>query len=434
MSLDRRSFLRRAAAGAAGFAATAGGRSAEPVQPGTATAAAVALPPFDGREPERFWSAVRAHYPLTPKLVYFNTGGLGPASSPALEKSVAGARQLHERAEHGHGLLAGARATAARFLGAEPAELAFVRNATEGNATVAAGLKLGPGDEVIFETHAHPGGSFPWLQQARLRGVTVKQFEPALSGPEENVARIRKLITPRTRVVQVSHVTAPTGIVMPVDAIAALCRAGGIWFHIDGAQSAGMLPFSLGSIGCESFATSGHKWLGGPHETGLLYVRRERLDDVAPVLAGAYSGDIDAVTGEFKLTDSAVRYEYGTRNAAAVLGLAEAMTFQEAVGRERIAARGRELAARVRRGLERIPGVEILTPAAPDLTAAMVTFRCAKVPHDVLFGRLLRDHRIRCRPVTEEKLNALRVSTHCFNLPSECDALAAGVAEIVKSA
>jgi len=440
MSLDRRQFLRRAAAGAAGLAATAGGaaaadsNAAAAVAGGGGAGGAVVLPGFDPRAPEGFWAAVRSHYPLTPKLTYFNTGGLGPASTLALEKSIAIARQLHERSEHGHGLLAGARATTAQFLGAEPAEIAFVRNATEGNATVAAGLKLGPGDEVIFETHAHPGGSFPWLQQARLRGAVVKQFEPALASPEENVERIRKLMTPRTRVVQVSHVTAPTGIVMPVDAIAALCRARGVWFHIDGAQSAGMLPFALKAIGCESFATSGHKWLGGPHETGVLYVRRDRLDDVAPVLAGAYSGDIDATTGEFKLTDTAVRYEYGTRNAAAVLGLAEAMKFQEAIGRDRIAARGRELAARVRRGLERVAGVEILTPAVPTLAAAMITFRSAKVPHDVLFGRLLKDRQIRCRPVTEEKLNALRVSTHCFNTPAECDALAAGVAEILRSA
>jgi len=432
MTLSRKSFLRHAALGPLGLAAAARGGAA--TAPAASPTNEIVLPEFSAANAEAFWAAVRDQYPLTRGLAYFNTGGLGPSCRAALAAAEQTTRKLQERAEHGHGLFAGARATAARFLGAEPAEVAFVRNATEGNATVAAGLKLGPGDEVIFETHAHPGGSFPWLQQARLRGAVVKQFEPALASPEENVERIRKLMTPRTRVVQVSHVTAPTGIVMPVDAIAALCRARGVWFHIDGAQSAGMLPFALKAIGCESFATSGHKWLGGPHETGVLYVRRDRLDDVAPVLAGAYSGDIDATTGEFKLTDTAVRYEYGTRNAAAVLGLAEAMKFQEAIGRDRIAARGRELAARVRRGLERVAGVEILTPAVPTLAAAMITFRSAKVPHDVLFGRLLKDRQIRCRPVTEEKLNALRVSTHCFNTPAECDALAAGVAEILRSA
>lgn len=423
MSIDRRTFLRHAALGAAGLGVTA-----------KSHAAAGKLPAFDESAPESFWKAVRAQFPLSPRLTYFNTGGLGPASTPVLAATMDTMRQLQEQSEHGHGLLAGARETVARFFDVAPAELAFVRNATEGNATVAAGLKLAAGDEVIFESHAHPGGSFPWLQQQRLRGVVVRTFVPDTATPAGNVTRIAALCTPRTKVVQVSHVTAPTGILMPVAEIARLCRERGLWFHIDGAQSAGMLPFSLRAIGGDSFATSGHKWLGGPHETGVLVVRRERLDEVAPVLAGAYSGDIDAATGEFRLTADAMRYEYGTRNAAAILGLAEAVRFQEQMGRERIAARVRSLAARVRAGLERLPGIEILTPAAPELCGAMITFRSARVSHDQLFSRLMKDHAIRCRPVTEENLNALRVSTHVFNSPAEGDALVAGVEKILRTA
>ena len=110
------------------------------------------------------------------------------------------------------------------------------------------------------------------------------------------------------------------------------------------------------------------------------------------------------------------------------------MLFQEKIGRERIAARGRALTARVRAGLAKLPGVEILTPEAPELCAAMITFRTATVPQDKLFSRLMTEHKIRCRPVTEQKLNALRVSTHLFNSPAECDALIEGVEKILKSA
>ncbi len=110
------------------------------------------------------------------------------------------------------------------------------------------------------------------------------------------------------------------------------------------------------------------------------------------------------------------------------------MKFQEQIGRERIAERGRSLAAQVSAGLARVNGVEILTPTRRELCASMITFRHATVTHDTLFGRLLKDHAIRCRPVTEEKLNALRVSTHCFNSPAECEALALAVEKIVKGA
>ncbi|MBL9203080.1 MAG: aminotransferase class V-fold PLP-dependent enzyme [Opitutaceae bacterium] len=417
MSLDRRTFLRQASLGAAGVAVVTQLPAAE---------AAGALPAFDDREPEAFWRAVRDQFPLTRQLKYFNTGGLGPASSPVLAKVAEVTRQLQERSEHGHALHAGAREVLARFLGAEPGEIAFVRNATEANGIIAAGLRLAPGDEVIFETHAHPGGSFPWAQQETVRGLKLKLFDPADTAAA-NLDRIAALITPRTRVVQVSHVTAPTGVVMPVDAIARLCRERGLWFHIDGAQSAGMFPFSLREIGCDSFAASGHKWMGGPLETGVLHIRRDRLNDVAPPLVGAYSGDLDFLPGELRLAPTAIRHEYGTRSAAAIVGLAEAVKFQERVGRERIAARGRALIARLRAGLAPLPGVEILTPAGAADSAAMLTFRHAKLGYTDLFSRLMKDGAFRCRPVSEQKLNALRVSAHLFNSPAEIDGLVAAV-------
>ncbi|MEO7317427.1 MAG: aminotransferase class V-fold PLP-dependent enzyme [Chthoniobacteraceae bacterium] len=422
MSLDRRTFIRHASLGTVGLTTGVVLPAAE---------ARSALPSFDERAPEKFWAAVRDQFPLSRQLTYFNTGGLGPASTPVLARAAEITRQLQEKSEHGHGLHEGAREIVARFLGAEPAEIAFVRNATEGNAIIAAGLKLEPGDEVIFETHAHPGGSFAWANQAKVRGVVLKLFEPAADAAE-NLARITALVTKRTRVVQVSHVTAPTGIVMPVDAIAKLCRERGVWFHIDGAQSAGMFSFSLSTIGCDSFAASGHKWLGGPLETGVLFIRRERMVEVAPTLVGAYSGELDFLPGELHLATTAMRYEYGTRNAAAIVGLGEAVLFQERIGRDRIAARGRALAAQLRTGLASFPGVEVLTPV--DAPSAMTTFRSAKVPYDQMFSRLMKDHAMRCRPVSEQKLNALRVSTHLFNSPAEVAALLAAVEKILKSA
>lgn len=428
MSLDRKTFLRRAALGTAGLVAGASLRGETAPAPPV-----VALPAFDAREPEEFWRAVRAQFSLSRELTYFNTGGLGPASRPVLAVAAETTRQLQEKSEHGHALFEGARADVARFLGADPAEIAFVRNATEGNSIVAAGLRLAPGDEVIIESHAHPGGSFPWFNQEKLRGVVVKLFDPDAASAAGNVARIAALISPRTRVVQVSHVTAPTGIVMPVAAIARLCRERGVWFHVDGAQSAGMFPFSVREIGCDSFATSGHKWLGGPHETGVFFVRRDRLDAVAPPLVGAYSGELDFLPGDFRLATTAMRYEYGTRNAAAILALAAAVRWQEEIGRERIAARGRALAAQLRAGLVRLPGVEVLTPGAPEICASMITFRTATVPFGELFNQLVKNHAMRCRPVSEQKLNAVRVSTHFFNSPAECAALVAAVEKILKT-
>jgi selenocysteine lyase/cysteine desulfurase len=373
------------------------------------------LPAFDATRPDDFWRSVRAQYPLKDDPLYLNTGGLGPASQPVLDRVAATTLALQEHSETGHNLLAPAREVLAHFLGVQPDEVCFVRNATEANSIIAAGLALTAGDEVIFESHAHPGGSFPWLNQARQRGVVVRIFEPDHASAEGNVARIRELLSPRTKVIQVSHITCTTGLVFPVAAIAALARSHGLWFHIDGAQSAGMIPVDLAKLGCDSYAFSGHKWLGGPHETGGLYIRRDRLEAVAPTGIGAYSGELPQLPGEIKYHGAASRHENGTRNAALIAGLAEAVRQQERIGRDRIAAHGRGLAVMVHEGLAGVADLTVLTPRTDELRASITTFRHARADAGKLFGYLHDRHRLRCRPVTEQGLNAVRVSLHVFN-------------------
>lgn len=406
MTLDRKTFLRRLGAGAVGLAAGA----ALPAEASSAT-----VPLFDPARADDFWRQVRALFPLHAEPVYLNTGGLGPASQPVLDIVAKTMGRLQEHSETGHDLLARARATVAEFLGAHPDELCFVRNATEANSIIAAGLALSAGDEVIFETHAHPGGSFPWLNQARRRGVVVRLFEPDHTSAEANLARIRELLSPRTKVIQVSHLTCTTGLLFPVKAIAELARSHGIWFHIDGAQSAGMIPVDLAAIGGDSYAFSGHKWLGGPHETGGLFIRRDRLESVALTEAGAYSGNLSRLPGEIELFPAASRHEYGTRNAGLIAGLAEAARLQMQIGRERIAAHGRELAATIGEELAGVDGIAVLTPKVPELRGSIVTVRHARAEAEKLFGYLMKTHGLRCRPVTEQGLNAVRVSLHVFN-------------------
>ncbi len=431
MNLDRKTFLRRLGAGAAGLLAARGlgAMEADGYQ-------SAVTPAWNGDDPEGFWRQVRVQFPMTPERTYFNTGGLGPAPRRVLDMLTVASRQLQERVETGHDFFEQARAIVAGYLGAQPGETCFVRNTTEGTCIVADGLELQAADEVIFETHAHPGGSFPWLNRQRTDGIVVKTFVPDPVNAAANVERIAALITPRTRVIQVSHLTSPTGILLPVPAIAALAHAHGAWFHVDGAQSAGMIPVNLPALGCDSFATSGHKWIGGPHETGVLWIRADRIERVTPRHVGAYSSDDRNLNhpGPFLYSPGMKRFEYGTRNAASVLALAEAMRFQTELGRDRIAARGRALAARVRAGFEQIPGVEILTPADPALSGSILTFRSPKLPFGKIFERLLADHRLRCRPVSEVGLDAVRVSTHLFNSPEECDRLVGALGEVLKKA
>jgi selenocysteine lyase/cysteine desulfurase len=376
---------------------------------------------------DRYWELVREQFPLTRDRTYLNTGGLGPAPYPVLDAVHQTMTALQMVSETGHRRIEEARDPVAAFLNVKPTEIAFTRNATEGNATVASGLQLKAGDEVVFESHAHPGGSIPWMVRQKMHGIKVRIFEPDPTSAARNLERIKALITPRTCVIQVSHVTAPTGIVMPVRQIAELARESGIWFHVDGAQSAGMFPVDVHAIGCDSYATSGHKWMGAPHGTGILFVKEDRLDEVTPTDVGAYADAGYELPDQFAFNPTAQRYECGTHDAASVEGIVAAVHFLNQIGMERIGAYGKELARYLQAQLRTISGVTVLTPVDLDLSASITTFKTDTVRYDDLYRFLLQEYKLRCRVVSERGLDALRVSTHIFNSRADCDSVVEGV-------
>ena len=209
--MNRKTFLRGVGLGTLGAlagpsvgCATSSSNSAE--------SASLVLPDYDSVSDAAYWRAVRAQFPIAADFHYMNSGGLGAAPTPVLDvfNETMMSHQVHPGT--GHELFHDARETVAAYLGAEASEICFTRNATEGNSIIAGGVALEEGDEVIFENHAHPGGAGPWYNQANRRGIVVKLFEPDPESVEGNLARIRALITPRTKVIQISHVTAPTGI------------------------------------------------------------------------------------------------------------------------------------------------------------------------------------------------------------------------------
>lgn len=385
------------------------------------------------RMPKRIddWEAIRSQYNLWDARSYLNTGGLGPSPRPVLERFRETTNDLQHRSETGHNLIEEAREPVARFFGAHADEIAFTRNATEGNAIVASGLALKAGDEIIIDSHAHPGGAIPWLNRWKLDGVIVKTFDPSGTDVDGILDRIERLLTPQTRAIQVSHVTAPTGILLPVHRITELAAAKGCWFHIDGAQSAGMLPIDLKAIGCDSWATSGHKWLGAPHGTGVLFIRREKLDRIRPTEVGAYSDAGYSLPTELNYIETARRHESGTRNAPLVDGVRSACAFMDAVGMDRVRERGLELTSHLRNGLDAVEGIDILSQTEDSLRGSILTFRTDRMPFRDFYQLLSRDYRLRIRIVTEVDLNAVRISLHIFNNEEEVDRVIQGVRTIL---
>ncbi len=369
------------------------------------------------------WDKIREQFLLEDGYAYFNTAGLGPSPRPVVNAVIRCTTELEKLCQTGHDRFDAARKRAAAFLHCEADELAITRNTTEGMNVIARGLSLEAGDEVLMTTHEHPGGSIPWFALAKDRGIVVRLFEPAPTAGE-TLDRLAAALTPKTRVVSVSHVTCTLGQVLPIPAIAELCRHRGIYLVVDGAQAVGMLPVGLHALGCDFYASSGHKWLLGPKGTGFLYVSRRMIECWRPTHVGAYSNkQFDPDAGVLELLRGARSAEYGTRNAADAAGLIAAIDFLDGLGMDRVAQHGRNLAGHLAESLRAIDGVEVLTPQEKASSASIVTFRFPDsrwTPWDWA-DKLRKEYRIRVRPVGEHGLNAIRMATHVFNTNGELD-------------
>ena len=382
---------------------------------------------------ERFWSVIRDQFPLTHDRAYFNTGGLGASPYIVIETVKRKMDELEAISEVGHTEEAwvGIKEKAARILGSDPSEVTLTSCATEGINIVVNGLPLKRGDEVITTTHEHVGGILAWLARQKSDGIVLKWFEPSTTSGKENLERLSRLVTDRTKVISVSHVTTTTGQQLPVKEIAQIAREKGLWYFLDGAQVPGMMPVNVKDIGCDFYATSGHKWLLGPKRTGLLYVRKEMLDTVRPIFVGAYSDNgFDLMTGKVDFHPTAQRYEYGTYNVPLMIGLGAAIEFLQSIGMENVWRRNQALSTKVYDGLSELKNVEMLTPSHPEDRGAMITFRMKNVELEKLQSFLADKYKLRTRFVGEASLNGLRISTHIYDSFEEADRLITGVREM----
>jgi selenocysteine lyase/cysteine desulfurase len=281
-----------------------------------------------------------------------------------------------------------------------------------GMGFLANGLDLAAGDEIVSTDQEHVGGICPWRLLAKRRGVVVKELplEPALTSPEAVVRLFAEAITPRTRVLMVSHITSSLGVRLPVRELAALAREHGALSIIDGAQAVGQIRVDLRELDCDAYVASPHKWLLAPKGTGFLHVRREVQNRFWTTLASTAWDDRDK--GAFRFM------QYGTGSVPVVHGLLAALRFVERLGIERIENWDAALTRRLRDGLSKIPAARLASPADPRLAAAITTFRIegvtARALQDALWAR-----RIRVRSQGDPK--GVRLSAHLYVSPADID-------------
>ena len=371
------------------------------------------------------WSGLRKQFLLPVDYAYLNTGGLGSSPKPVLEtvQKHMVKEEKKPSAGHDHDLWQQVMEKCAVLFSprADADEIALVSTATEGINVIVRGLSLQKGDEVITSSHEHPALNVPLLYRAKRDGIVLKVFEPDNSSGLANVTAIKKLISNRTRLIFISHVTCTTGQRFPIEEIAHLASSRGIDFALDGAQAAAQFPLDVKSWGINFYTCSGHKWLLGPKRTGILYVDKKRIAGLEPLTVGAYSDDgFDIKKGHLALQATAQRYEYATQNDALFYGLGRALDYINAVDINNIWQHNRELAEQFYHGLLAIPGVENLSPAQVEYRTAIITFRIPGRAYQRV-ATALAEKGIRVRVVPENNLQGIRASFHLYNNSGEVD-------------
>ena len=376
------------------------------------------------------WETLRAAYGLAPEVNYLNHASIGTMPRP-----LAAARTRYlELCETNPWLYmwGGAweegremtRQRAAELLGCDSEDVAITHNTTEGFNLLAQGLPLGAGDEVLFSTLNHAGASVCWEHQARRRGYEVRRFDFPVRDAvdlraEDVVALYAAEIRDHTRVLVFPHVDNIVGLRYPLSGMARMAHAAGVeYVAVDGAQTAGMLPLDLAASGVDFYAASGHKWIQAPKGTGLLYVRREMREKVAPMWM---------TWGQARWEGTVrVMEDYGTRNLAEVLVLGDAIAFQNDLGRERVAARLRELHGYAQSAVDASARLEWRSPRAWEDGASLFAIEATGLQAGEASRELLQAHGIVLRPFGGE-LNTMRLSPNVTTREAQIDAFVRAV-------
>ncbi len=378
---------------------------------------------------EGYWQMVKRQYPLEDGLLYLNAANVCPASRLVMDRHLEYLRDFHANPSFQNRdkyvtMRESLRDKLGRMLRVSPDEIAITRNTSEGSNLIVKGVDLKPGDEVLITDHNHPSNNDSWRVRARRDGFVVKSLPVAIPAPsvEKLVADFERAITPRTRVIAITHVTSTTGIRYPAREIAALARKRNIFVHLDGAQTFGALDVNLSEIGCDSYSASAHKWLMGPLENGILWVRGERIPEIWPSIVTA--GWADNLKGARKFE------VFGQRDDPRVVALEAAVDFINLIGMPAVSARMQALATRAKVQLKEIAAVELKTNLEPELSGGVVKFRLKNVPTKRAYDTLWEKHRLAIAMTPSGDAEGLRFSPQIYNSMEEVDHAVAAVKEV----
>ena len=378
---------------------------------------------------EDFWFEIQTAYDVDRSLINLNNGSVSP--SPQI---VGQALRRYEdfvnlTAARNQGLLENQvetiRAGLAANFGCATEEMAITRNTSESLEICEFGLDLKRGDEVLSTDQDYPSMLTTWRQRERRDGIVLNTISYPVPPRDldDLYERIEKAVTPRTRVIHFCHITFTTGQIFPVKKICQMARSRGIETIVDGAHAFAQFPYRSADLDCDYYGTSLHKWLSAPIGTGFLFVRKDKIANLWPLMAAPE-----------EMRDNIRKFEsIGTHPAAISTAISEALTFLEGIGIDRKAARLRYLKDRWARRLAENPRVKILTSFDPQQSCGIATFSVEGIDPSKLGDFLWEKHKIIVTPLVYANVSGVRITPNVYTTLQEIDNFCSAVEGALRS-
>ncbi|MFC1502641.1 aminotransferase class V-fold PLP-dependent enzyme [bacterium] len=375
---------------------------------------------------ESFWLEVQQAFTVDRSLINLNNGGVSP--SPAIVQDAMKGHQDFSNKAPTYTMWQilepqkeSVRKRLARTFDCNPEEVALTRNASEGLEICQFGMDLKRGDELLTTNQDYPRMITTWKQRERREGLVMKQFSIPVPAEDDDeiVSLFEQNITSKTRVILICHVINLTGQILPVRKIVRMARKKGIPVLVDGAHAFAHFEFTNKDLDCDFYATSLHKWLCAPHGTGLLYVRKDKIRSIWPLMAAPDSMDDNIRKFE----------EIGTHPAAPYLAIAEALTLHQGIGVKRKEARLRFLRDRWAKRLLQFENVRLNTSLKPQFSCGLGNVQVVGIDPGKLSDHLWKKHRIIVTPIKHDEFEGIRVTPNVYTTLEEvdrfCDAMEA---------
>ena len=416
--VDRRNFLSLAGKGI-GLAALSSATVASLLKEVVAASSSIAhLAPEQAAMDEDYWAVIQNSFSVTRGIINLNNGGVSPSPRIVTEALVryiwqqedATANTMWQILEPQSETI---RTGLAEMFGCDREEIAITRNSSEALEVLLMGMDFKPGDEILTTTQDYPRMLTTLRQREKREGLVLKLIKIPIppKNLDEIVSAFEKGITNRTRLILISHQVNITGQITPVKAVCEMARAKGIETIVDGAHSFAQFDFKQKDLGCDYFGTSLHKWLYTPKGTGLLFVRRDKIPKIWPLMAA-----------ESKQANDIRKFEeIGTHSAAPKLAMGEALLFHNGIGGKRKEARLRYLSRYWMNRLKDVPKVRFNTSFDPKQSCAIANVDIEGMNPSAIGSYLFDKHRIFTTPIVHEEFQGLRITPNVYTTLGELE-------------